>query len=144
MNESKKELIVTKVFDASCQQVWDSWVTPNQIAKWFAPGIVMEVRELDVRPGGHFRFADPNDNASGEYTGTYITVQPLQELSFSVLDFSQNEGPAGVAAGFKILFESIGTQTRMTLTSIPPENSFDESTFNAWTGCFDRLADCIK
>jgi uncharacterized protein YndB with AHSA1/START domain len=137
------ELVVTRVFDAPRELVWKAWTTPEIIAQWFAPGVVMEVRELDVRPGGHFRFADPNDEASGEYTGTYSTVEPLQELSFSVVDFSQTTDPAGIAAGFKIEFEKVGGQTRMTLTAIPHEDSYDKSTFDAWTSCFDRLATVI-
>jgi len=141
--ESNNELVVTRVFDAPLELVWKAWTTPQQIAQWFAPGVVMEVRELDVRPGGHFRFADPNDKDSGEYTGTYITVTPLEELSFSVIDYSHTD-PAGMKAGFKIIFESVGEQTRMTLTSIPPENSYDKSTFDAWTACFERLANVIK
>ncbi len=138
----KNELIVTKIFDAPCELVWKAWTTPELISKWFAPGIVMEVLELDARPGGHFRFADPNDKTSGEYTGTYITVKPLEELSFSVMDFSSDS--KGIEAGFKIVFESLGEQTKITLTSIPPENSCDKTTFDAWTGCFDRLAEVIK
>ncbi|MDB5264857.1 MAG: polyketide cyclase [Parcubacteria group bacterium] len=142
--ENTNELVVTHVFDAPCELIWKAWTTPEQIAQWFAPGVIVEVRELDARPGGHFRFADPNDKDSGEYTGTYITVEPLKELSFKVLDFSQSEDPAGVAAGFKIVFEEVGEQTKITLTSIPPEDSYDKSTFDAWSACFDRLAEVIK
>ncbi len=139
-----KELVVTRVFDAPPEFVWQAWTTPEQIAQWFAPGVVMDVRELDVRPGGHFRFADPNDKDGGEYTGTYITVEPLRELSFSVIDYSRTDHPAGENAGFKIEFESVGEQTRMTLTSIPPEDSYHKETFDAWSACFDRLAAVIK
>lgn len=141
--ENNNELIVTRVFDAPSELVWKAWTMPEQIAQWFAPGLIMEVRELDVRPGGRFRFADPNDKNSGEYTGTYISVEYLQELSFNVVDFSRTDDPAGIKAGFKIVFESVGEQTRMTLTSIPPEDSYDKATFNAWIACFDRLAKVI-
>ena len=141
--ENNNELVVTKSFDTPCEKVWEAWTSPALIAQWFAPGVVMDVRELDVRPGGHFRFADPNDKEQGEYTGTYITVEALKELSFEVVDYSHND-PMGVKAGFKIIFESVGEQTKMTLTSMPPENSYDKETFVAWTGCFDRLANVIK
>ena len=143
--ESNNELIITRVFDAPLELVWTAWTTPEQIARWFAPGVVMAVREFDVRPGGHFRFADPADKTlSREYTGTYSTVKPLQELSFKVIDFSQTDDPAGIAAEFKIEFERVGTQTRMSLTSIPPQDSYDKSTFDAWSACFDRLTEVIK
>ncbi len=139
--ENNNELIVTRIYDAPCQRVWDAWTTPDQIAQWFAPGVVMDVRELDVQPGGHFRFADPNDKVSGEYTGTYITVIPNMELTFEVMDFSND--PAGITAGFKIVFKDLGDQVKMSLTSIPPENSYNKSTFDAWTGCFERMAKVI-
>lgn len=137
------ELVVSKVFDAPVQRVWDAWTTPELIARWFAPGIVMDVRELDVRPGGMFRFADPGEPDGGEYTGTYRTVSPLTELSFSVVDYSREEHTAGENAAFKIVFEEIGNETKMTLTSIPPENSYDKTTHDAWAGCFNRLAHVI-
>lgn len=137
------ELVVTHVFDAQCERVWKAWTTPELIAQWFAP-VVMDVRELDVRVGGHFRFADSNDAASGEYTGTYTTVEPLKELSFSVVDFSQTADANGIPAGFKIVFQNKGEQTRITLTSIPPENSYDKSTYDAWSGCFERLTKVIQ
>jgi uncharacterized protein YndB with AHSA1/START domain len=138
------ELIVAKVFDAPCERIWKAWTTPELIARWFAPGIVMDVRELDVRPGGHFRFADPAEADGGEYMGTYITVEPLTELSFAVIDYSLSEDPAGAAAGFKVVFEEIEGKTTMTLTSVPPEDSYDQQTFDAWTGCFERLAEVIQ
>jgi uncharacterized protein YndB with AHSA1/START domain len=142
-NESNK-LLVARVFDAPRELVWKAWTTQELIAKWFAPGIVMDVRELDVRPGGHFRFADPNDKSSGEYTGEYITVNAMEELSFKVMDYSEN--PSGDGGGFKVLFEELGKQTKITLTSIPAPstNSRSKGAQEAWSGCFDRLAKVIN
>ncbi len=138
------ELIVTHIFDASPELVWKAWTAPDLIARWFAPGIVMDVRELDVRPEGHFRFADPAEPDGGEYTGTFITVVPMRELSFSVVDHSRTDHPSGENAAFKIELEREGEQTRMTLTSIPPQNSYQKEAYDAWAGCFDRLAAVIK
>jgi uncharacterized protein YndB with AHSA1/START domain len=138
------ELVVTRVFDAPAAPVWEAWTKPELIARWFAPGVVMDVRELDVRPGGHFRFADPSEPNAGEYTGTYSTVVPMQELSFSVVDYSRADHPMGENAGFKVVFEEAGAQTKMTLTSVPPENSYDKTAFDAWSGCFERLAKTIQ
>jgi uncharacterized protein YndB with AHSA1/START domain len=143
-NNESSDLLVTKLFDAPRELVWKAWTTPELIAKWFAPGIVMDVRELDVRPGGQFRFADPNDTESGEYTGEYVTVEPLRELSFRVMDYSENE--SGDGGGFKVIFEEVGKQTKVVLTSIPAPsvNSRYEEAHDAWTGCFERLAKVIK
>ena len=138
--KSNNELLVTRVLDANCKIVWDAWTKPLQIAQWFAPGVVMDVREMDVRPGGHFRFAEPGSDEKGEYTGTYITVKPLQEISFNVIDFSQSNDVAGIRAGFKVEFVQLGKQTTMSLTAIPREDSYDKATYDTWIACFDRLA----
>jgi uncharacterized protein YndB with AHSA1/START domain len=140
MNE---ELLVTYTFDALVQVVWNAWTAPELIARWFAPGIEMDVRELDVRPGGHFRFADTAEPDGGEYTGTYLTVDPLKELSFSVVDYSRTEHAMGEKAGFKIVFEEQDGKTVLSLTSVPPA-PFHQETFDAWTGCFQRLANVIQ
>lgn len=107
----------------------------------------MDVREMDVRVGGSFRFADPNDEDSGEYTGEYITVDPQQELTFSAMDYSDD--PSGIEAGFKVVFEELGQQTKVTLTSITPpsDEPLDAKSAEAeeaWNGCFDRLAKVIR
>ena len=142
-NDESNDLFVTRVFDAPRELVWKAWTTPELIAQWFAPGIVMDVRELDVQVGGHFRFADPNDKSSGEYTGEYVTVIPLQELSFTVMDYSEN--PSGDGAGFKVVFEESGEQTKVTLTSIPAPGTTSRlgEAKDAWAGCFERLANVI-
>jgi uncharacterized protein YndB with AHSA1/START domain len=136
------ELAVSRVFDAPVEKVWNAWTTPGLIAQWFAPGVVMDVREIDVRPGGKFRFADPAEPDAGEYTGTYTIVDPLKELSFDVVDYSRTEDLSGETAGFKIVFEEMGGQTKLTLTSVPPSEHHQE-TFDAWSGCFERLANVI-
>ena len=142
--EQGNELVVTRIFDAPCELVWKAWTTPEIIAQWFAPGIAMDVRELDARPGGHFRFADPAEPGAGEYTGIYLTVEPLKELSFAVKDYSRIDHPAGESAAFKVVFESMGAQAKITLTSIPPEDSYDKQAFDAWSACFERLDSAIK
>ena len=42
-----------RVYDATPAQVWELWTTADGIARWWAPdGFVVEVLELDLRPGG--------------------------------------------------------------------------------------------
>lgn len=86
--------MVTRVLDADCKIVRDARTMLSQIAQWFAPDVVMDVRELDVRPVVHFPFADLGSNEKGEYTGTYITAKPLQEISYDVIDFSYSNDVA--------------------------------------------------
>jgi uncharacterized protein YndB with AHSA1/START domain len=48
-------LIATREIDAPVAKVWETWLDPVKIAKWWGPaGFRSTVEELDVRQGGRF------------------------------------------------------------------------------------------
>ncbi|HKS90588.1 MAG TPA: SRPBCC domain-containing protein, partial [Tepidiformaceae bacterium] len=51
-----REIVITRVFDAPREMVWDAWTDARQIVKWWGPrGFTLTVEEMDVRPGGVWR-----------------------------------------------------------------------------------------
>ena len=51
------ELIFTRIFDAPRELVFKAWRDPKQIVKWWGPkGFTTTTHEMDVRPGGVWRF----------------------------------------------------------------------------------------
>jgi uncharacterized protein YndB with AHSA1/START domain len=60
MNETKVttpselEIRVERVFDAPREHVFSVWTDPELIPEWWGDGTVVE--EMDVRPGGTWRF----------------------------------------------------------------------------------------
>ena len=56
-NESDRELVFTRVFDAPRELVFDAWTDQHHLAQWFGPdGFTITTYEMDVRPGGTWRF----------------------------------------------------------------------------------------
>src|SRR5271155_1876807 len=52
-NLADREIVITRVFDASPELVWSAWTDPKQIVHWWGPqGFTTTIREMDVRPGG--------------------------------------------------------------------------------------------
>jgi uncharacterized protein YndB with AHSA1/START domain len=52
-----RELIFTRIFDAPRELVLKAWTDPKQIVKWWGPkGFATTTHEMDVRPGGVWRF----------------------------------------------------------------------------------------
>ena len=52
-----REILLTRVFDAPRELVFNAWIDPNHIAQWFGPdGFTTTILEMDVRPGGVWRF----------------------------------------------------------------------------------------
>jgi uncharacterized protein YndB with AHSA1/START domain len=47
------EIVITRMFDAPRELIWDAWTDPKQIVKWWGPrGFTITIHEMDVRPGG--------------------------------------------------------------------------------------------
>lgn len=51
------ELYIERVFDAPRSMVWQAWVDPDQVAKWWGPrGFTLTTDYKDVRTGGSWRY----------------------------------------------------------------------------------------
>lgn len=52
-----REIVLARVIDAPRSLVYAAWTDPGQIQEWFGPeGWTIESREIDLRPGGMWRF----------------------------------------------------------------------------------------
>jgi uncharacterized protein YndB with AHSA1/START domain len=52
-----REIVLTRVIDATREDVFDAWTDPEQLAAWFGPnGLTIETHEIDIREGGVWRF----------------------------------------------------------------------------------------
>jgi uncharacterized protein YndB with AHSA1/START domain len=48
-----REIVITRLFDAPREMVWDAWTDPEQVVKWWGPhGFTLTIDEMDVRLGG--------------------------------------------------------------------------------------------
>lgn len=59
MNEKNKpnELRISRIYNATVVQVWNAWVDPIQVGKWWGPrGFKIETVRKDVRTGGDWLY----------------------------------------------------------------------------------------
>jgi uncharacterized protein YndB with AHSA1/START domain/predicted enzyme related to lactoylglutathione lyase len=83
------DLTVTRVLDASVEEVWKAWTEPEYVMRWWGPtGFTSPLAELDVREGGVSLVCM---RAPAEYGGqdlyntwTYRTVRPPERLEFDL------------------------------------------------------------
>jgi uncharacterized protein YndB with AHSA1/START domain len=79
-----REIVLTRVFDAPRELVFQAWTDPKHVAQWWGPqGFTNPVCELDVRPGGAIRIV-MRGPAGVEYpmTGVYREMVPPERLVF--------------------------------------------------------------
>jgi uncharacterized protein YndB with AHSA1/START domain len=93
------EIRVERVFDAPRAHVFSVWTDPRLIPEWWGEGTVVE--EMDVRPGGTYRFR----TAVGVVEGEFREVEPPVRLVQTFQNHLQT-----------LVFEDLGEQTKLTQT----------------------------
>jgi uncharacterized protein YndB with AHSA1/START domain len=54
---SDREIVTTRVLNAPRELVFDAWTSPEHVVHWWGPrGFTITIHEMDVRPGGVWRF----------------------------------------------------------------------------------------
>ena len=93
------EIRVERVFDAPRAHVYSVWTDPQLIPEWWGDDTVVE--EMDVRPGGTYRFR----TARGVVEGEFREVEPPERLVQTFMNHLQT-----------LEFEDLGEQTKLTQT----------------------------
>jgi uncharacterized protein YndB with AHSA1/START domain len=95
---SELEIRVERVFDAPREHVFAVWTDPQLIPEWWGD---TTVEEMDVRPGGHWRFRTPFGLVEGEFR----EVEPPERLVQTFQNHLQT-----------LEFEDLGDRTKLTQT----------------------------
>ncbi|WP_406857155.1 SRPBCC domain-containing protein [Alsobacter sp. KACC 23698] len=104
LDEATHTLRFARDLRAAPVRVFEAWTQPEQLARWWDPtGERLAVCEIDLRPGGAFRFVSAH-HPDRPFTGRYHTIAPPALLVFS----------ANGATGKVMLAERPGG-TRMTV-----------------------------
>ena len=54
---SERELVLSRTYDAPRRLVWQAWTQAEHMAQWWGPdGFTTTITEMQVRPGGVWRF----------------------------------------------------------------------------------------
>src|SRR2546430_13108665 len=93
------EICVEGIFDAPRPHVDSVWTDPKLIPEWWGDSTVVE--EMDVRPGGSYRFRTANGVVEGEFR----EVEPPERLVQTFMNHLQT-----------LEFEDLGQQTKLTQT----------------------------
>lgn len=79
---SDLEIRITRTLEAPRQLVWEAMTTPEHVKQWWGlRGSTLEIKEMDLRPGGTWRFISRNaDGAEHPFAGTYREIVPPERI----------------------------------------------------------------
>lgn len=91
IDREKKELVMSRIFDAPRELVYKTYVEPQLISQWWGAVGTITVDKMDVRPGGAWRFVQ-QDSEGNKFTfsGEYREVLPPERITFT---FTYEEMP---------------------------------------------------
>jgi uncharacterized protein YndB with AHSA1/START domain len=111
---SDRELAITRVVDAPRRLVFDAWTNPRHIPQWLLgpEGWTMPVCELDLRPGGSWRYVWRKSNGTEmAMYGDVREVVPPERLVTT-----ERWGPDWPETLNTVVFTEAGGKTTITLT----------------------------
>jgi len=100
------KITLTRDLAGSREQVFEAWTRPEQVAVWWDPsGAPLAECQIDLRPGGGFRFVNQGPSGAHPFSGVYREIAPPIRLVFDAL------GSLGT-----VLLEDVGGRTQLTVT----------------------------
>ncbi len=144
---SDREIVLTRLFDAPPRLVFDAMSKPEHVRQWWGrldDEHSVTVCEIDLRPGGAWRFVGRGPTGEYAFHGVYREVAPPDRLVFTEIYEPYPDVESVVTS---LLTEENG-KTRLTATCLYP--SMDVRDMVLGTGMargagisYDRLEELV-
>lgn len=144
---SDEEIRLTRLFDAPRHLVFEAMTRPEHVRRWWGQlgeGYSVPVCEIDLRPGGAWRFVNRHPNGEAAFHGEYREIAPPSRLVFTEIFEEFPDSVSVVTAEF----HDEGGKTRFTATvrypSVEVRNIVLGSGMERGAGIsYDRLEDLV-
>jgi uncharacterized protein YndB with AHSA1/START domain len=112
---SDRQLILTRLFRASPEQVWAAWTNPAILPRWFGPeGFSCTTKEIDLRVGGVWRFDMIGHGMTYANRHRFTHHVPNERIEFLMDDDTDDFPPYEVVVTFAP--EDGGTRLTQVMT----------------------------
>jgi uncharacterized protein YndB with AHSA1/START domain len=150
MEPMGRELVISRIFNAPRDLVWNAWTDPDHVARWWGPkGFTTRVPELDLRPGGRWRYIMVGpDRTEYPVKGTFREVTPFErtvtteEFDEGFRHATKSDLPRGMVV--TSVFQDLNGRTGLTLwimhaTAEDRRKHEDMGVVAGWNSSFDCL-----
>lgn len=146
-----KDLVLTRVFDAPRDLVFQACIDPQHLSKWWGPHqFTAEVREIDVRPGGRLavQMRSPEGTAFPMH-GVYVEVDRPNRLVF-ITGLTETDGTIRVEVRNTMTFSDEGPWKTAFRLEVSVITATDAAAANlagmetGWSRSLERLATLVR
>ena len=141
---SDREVIVTRLVNASPHIVWEAWTRAELFRQWWIPksaALNLLSCEMDVRVGGGYRLVFKFQDSEMAFFGTYREVVPNQRLVWT----NDEAGDAGQIS--TVTFEEKSGKTLVVMHELYPSKEALEAasgSYDAMAETFDQLEEFVS
>ena len=144
---SETEICMTRLFDAPRQLVFEVMSKPEHVKRWWGrlgEGYSVPVCEIDLRPGGKWRFVNRHPKGEAAFHGEYKEIDPPGRIVFTEIF---EEFPDTVSVVTAVLVDE-GGKTRFTATVRYPSQQVRDMVIGTGMArgagiSYDRLEDLV-
>ncbi len=117
VDREAREITMERIFDALRELVWKVWTNPDLIPQWWGPKrLVTTVDEMDLKPGGRWRFIQRDSNGMEfAFSGVYREIVPPKRV---VHTFNFEPIGPGHELVEIVTFEEQGGRTKLTSKAV--------------------------
>ncbi|MBX3654573.1 MAG: SRPBCC domain-containing protein [Ramlibacter sp.] len=136
------ELVITRLFNAPRQLVYEAWTRPEHLAHWSGPeGFTTPHHEMDLRVGGRYRACLRSPDGQDHWVqGVYRELRAPERLSMTHA-WEDASGQPGLETLVTVTFTDQDGQTLMTFHQAAFESSASRDGHEGgWSSSFHRLA----
>lgn len=145
---SDVEIVMTRLFNAPRDLVFEAMTKPEHIRQWWGrlgDGYSVPVCEVDLRVGGAWRFVNAHPNGEAGFHGEYLEVNPPDRVVFTEIFEMFPDTVSTVAA--ELTQEGPG-KTRLTATVRYPSKQVRDMVMASGMAhgagiSYDRLEDVV-
>ena len=137
-----EEVLITRIFDAPREQVFNAWLDPDEVAAWYGPEHFDTPRDriqIDPRVGGRYELTMVRRDGGGEFTIGFEILDLVEPELLVLRSDPMPEMGMHDATITRVELHDHGAKTRMTLTDgpYPAGGGHAEA---GWNAAFDKLA----
>ena len=151
-----RTVVISRVFDAPRELVFEAWTKPEYLLRWFAPhGCSFHIERIDVRPGGGFHSCIRDGAFECWCVGVYEEIVRPERLVYTlaIADRDGNKvAPAAVGHDARwppetlldVTFEDLDGKTRLTLRQNVLESLAKQTgAYPSWLEMLERLEELL-
>jgi uncharacterized protein YndB with AHSA1/START domain len=138
-----REIVVTRLFHAPRELVFEAWTNPKHLIQWFGPrGFTHTFHEISVKPGGVWRFI--MHGPDGADYPNYVVWQEVDKPSKLVYRHGEKLGDPGTFVS-TVTFEDRDGKTFVTARAVfntKAEREMVEREYHAVQGAIENMDRC--